>query len=128
MYKIPRPFWLNMYFLKKNVEFWLLRRNFWNIRPFARAATNRIETAVEPAGCKLSNPVCCVQVTAFFFLGVNGREEKNKLTGLWMQPTGEKKVTEKKLVQVSFVMIELREVVDCSETSQHSNSVLRTIQ
>lgn len=45
-----------------------------------------------------------------------------------MQPTGEKKVTEKKLVQVSFVMIELREVVDCSEASQHSNSVLRTIQ
>ena len=82
--------------------------------------------AVETAGCTLSTLVYCVQTTTFF--GVNRWEEKSKRKGVQMQSTGENKVTEDKLVQLSFIMIELWEVVDCIERGGWLQSNISTFE
>lgn len=50
------------------------------------------------------------------------QRKKSERKIIQMSSTGQKKVTEGKLIQPSLIMIELTEVVDCSQTSQHSNS------
>ena len=52
--------------------------------------------------------------------GVNQWKEKNKPKGIWMWLSGEKKITYVKLVHYDWA--ELWEVVECSQTSQDSNS------
>ena len=62
--------------------------------PFALKGINHVEKSVETAGCML--------LTSF----LPGWKESN------LSDT----------IQPSFTMIELREVVNCSQTSQHLNS------